>query len=254
MFGEISNVSVGGMLRLLSVYRQTGRLRVRGEDGEGEIYIKAGTIVGTAKATSKLREEVLRLLLLKKGYFHFQPQESLSNKQQQGQEEEIENLILEASRHIPSQEAAEYLPGDEVVLQLAPVAGEKEWMKLNFQRDEWNLLTRVNGENSLGVVREKSGIRKGRALQILYGLLSAGIIRKTRFRISKVIEIATQELGNMGEALVREAFRKLSLDQSRMHMRDLINLLNELERNITLLLGPTRARNIIELMWEASKR
>ena len=41
---------------------------------------------------------------------------------------------------------------------------------------------------------------------------------------------------------MREAFRKLNLDQSRMHMRQLIDLLNELERNITLLLGPSRAK------------
>ncbi|MCK5240998.1 DUF4388 domain-containing protein [bacterium] len=254
MFAELSNVSVGGMLRLLAVHRQTGKLRVKGEDGEGEIYIQDGTIVGTSKIAGKLHEEVVRLLVLKKGYFQFEKAESLNSKQQQGHEEEIENFILEASRTIVSQEAAEYLPGDEVVLQLAPVAGEKEWMKLNLLRDEWDLLTRVNGDDSLGTVREKSGLCKGRALQILYGLLSAGIIRRTRFRIPKVIEIATRELGNMGEALVREAFRKLKLDQSRMHMKQLIDLLNELERNITLLLGPTRAKYIVGIMWEGSKR
>lgn len=254
MFGEVSNVSIGGMLRLLSVYRQTGSLRVRGEDGEGEIYLQNGLIVGTSKPGKQLREEVLRLLLLKKGYFHFQTLETLPAKHLQGKDEEIENLILEASRQIPPQEAAEYLPGDEVVLQLAPVAGEREWMRLQLQRDEWNLLIRVNGEDSMGVVRDKSGLRKGRALQVLYGLLSAGIVRKIRFRIPQVIEIATRELGNLGEALVREAFRKLNLDQSRMHMPDLIKLLNELERNITLLVGPTRAQHVIGMMWEGSKR
>ncbi|MBN1596017.1 DUF4388 domain-containing protein [candidate division FCPU426 bacterium] len=254
MFGEIANVSIAGMVRLLSVFRQTGKLEINGQDGEGQIYFKSGIIVGTSKAVSHLSEEVLRLFLLKEGRFSFQALESVPAKSLQGELQEIENLILESSRRMVSQEAAEYLPGDDVVLQLAPVAGEKESMRLDFLRDEWNLLTRVNGEDPMGVVREKSGIRKGRALQILYGLLSAGILRRTRFRIPKVIEIATQELGNMGEALVREAFRKLKLDQSSMHMRQLIELLNELERNVTLLLGPTRARHIIDQMWEGSKR
>ncbi|MCD4813999.1 DUF4388 domain-containing protein [bacterium] len=254
MFGELTNVSVGGMLRLLFVYHQTGRLKVRGEDGEGEIFMERGMIVGTNKAAGKLKEELLRLLQLKKGHFHFQKLETLTVKQKQGVFAEIESSILEASRSTVSQEAAEYLPGDEVVLQLAPVAGDRQMMQLTFLRDEWNLMTRINGEDSMSMVREKSGIRKGRAIQIIYGLLSAGIIRKIRFKIPKVIEIATQELGNMGEALVRQAFRKLRMDQSRMHMRQLIDLLNELERNIALLLGPTRAKTIIGLMWEGSKR
>jgi hypothetical protein len=254
MFGELSNVSMGGMLRLLSVYKQTGMLKIRGEGGEGEIYLQDGVIVGTSKAGSKLREEVLRLLLVEKGNFQFKALDSIGSKQQQGREEEIETLILEASRHIASQEAAEYLPGDEVIMQLAPLAGERKHVKLDLLRDEWNLLTRVNGEDSMAMVREKSGIRKGRAFQIIYGLLSAGILRRTRFRIPQIIEIATQELGNMGEALVREAFRKLKMDQTHMHMRQLIDLLNELERNITLLLGPSRAQHIISIMWEGSKR
>ncbi|MEW6517575.1 MAG: DUF4388 domain-containing protein [candidate division FCPU426 bacterium] len=254
MFGEVTNVSIGGMLRLLAIYHQTGSLRVRGEDGEGEIYLQNGQLVGTSKPGKQLHEEVMRLLLLKKGFFHFQNLETIPAKHVQGKDEDIENLIMESSRQIPPEEAAEYLPGEEVVLQLAPVAGEREWVRLQLQRDEWNLLIRVNGEDSMAMVREKSGLRKGRALQVLYGLLSAGIVRKIRFRIPKVIEIATRELGNLGEALVREAFRKLRLDQNRMHMRELIALLNELERNITLLVGPTRAQHVIGLMWEGSKR
>lgn len=253
MYGEVVNVSIGGMLRLLSEYRQTGSLHVRGEGGEGVIYLKNGLLVGVQKSQADLREELLKLLLLKKGNFNFEVLEDLPVKNLQSQEDEIENLILEASRRIPSQEAADYLPGEEVVLKLAPVAGEREWVRLHLQRDEWNLLTRVNGEDSMAMVREKSGLRKGRALQIFYGLMAAGIIRKLRYRIPKLIEIATRELGNLGEALVRQAFRKLNLDQNRMHMRELIALLSELERSITLLAGPTRAQTVIDLMWEGSK-
>lgn len=253
MFGELSNVSVGGMLRFLTVYRQTGRLKVRGKEGEGEIYLEEGNLVGTGKG-GKLRGEVLRLLMLRQGTFHFEALKSIPEKNRQAPEEEVENYILEASRFSEPDDIADFLPPEEATLQLAPIHGERAKLRLELQRDEWNFLTQINGEDSLGILLEKSGLRKTRAQQIAYGFLSAGLVRKIRFQIPKVMEIATRELGNMGEALVRQAFRKLKLDPARMRMRQLIDLLNELEKNISLLLGPTRASQIIHLMWEGSKR
>lgn len=254
MFGELSNVSVGGMLRLLSVFQQTGRLKIRGEGGQGEIYLNTGRIVGTSHSKKNLSEETLRLLLLKKGFFHFQPMESVPPENVSGVAEEVEAIIIEASRQCDPDEAQEYIPTLETVVQLAPIQGERTHIELKLLRDEWNFLTRVNGEDPIRIIIEKSRLQESRAIQILYGLIAAGLIRKTRFKIPMVMEIANRELGNMGEALVRQAFRKLKLDQSHMHMKELIALLNELERSITLLLGPTRASHIIGLMWEGSKR
>lgn len=254
MIGELTNVSVAGMLRLLSAYQQTGCLKVSGQDGEGEIYLEQGKIVGTGAKKKELAQEVLRLLLVQQGFFHFEPAEEISRTRQQGVLEEVESLILEASRQVSAEVAQEYLPSGDAVLQLAPIFSRREHIRLDLQRDEWNLLTQVNGEDSLQSLLDKSGLPRERGLQAVYGLLSAGLLRKIRFRIPEILEIATRELGNLGEALVRQAFRKLGLDQSRMHMKDLIALLNELERNITLLLGPTRASAVIGLMWEGAKR
>jgi len=254
MIGELTNVSVAGMLRLLSVYQQTGCLKVAGQDGEGEIFLDKGYIVGTGSKKKEMGEEVLRLLLLRQGFFHFEPQESVARVHHQGNLEEVESLILEASRHCDAETALEYLPAGEAVLQLAPIFSQRPRLRLDLQREEWNFLTKVNGEDGLQTLLEKSGVSRERAIQAVYGLLSAGLLRKARFRIPEILEIAMQELGNMGEALVRQAFRKLNLDQSRMHMKDLIGLLNELERNITLLLGPSRASAVIGRMWEGSKR
>jgi hypothetical protein len=254
MIGELTNVSVAGMLRLLSAYQQTGCLKVSGQDGEGEIYLEQGRIVGAGTKKKDLAEEVLRLLLVQQGYFHFEPSEAVPRTHLQGSLDEIESLILESSRRTKSAAVQEFLPSAETVLQLAPIFSKREKIRLDLRREEWNLLTQVNGEDSLGILVEKSGLARERALQAVYGLLSAGLLRKARFRIPEILDIATRELGDLGEALVRQAFRKLGLDQSRMHMKQLIALLNELERNITLLLGPTRAGAIIGLMWEGAKR
>jgi hypothetical protein len=254
MIGELSNVSVAGMLRLLSAYAQTGSLKVSGADGEGEIYLEKGRIVGTKTKRKDIVDEVLRLLSLQQGFFHFEAQESIAKTNHQGEVEDVENLILEASRRCPAATLADFLPAGEAVLQMAPIFSERARLRLELQREEWNFLTKVNGEDSLEMLLEKSELPRERAVQVAYGLLSAGLLRKNRFRIPELVEIATRELGNMGEALVRQAFKKLNINQGRMHMKDLIAVLNELERNITLLLGPTRATTIIGQMWEGAKR
>ncbi len=254
MIGELSNVSVGGMLRLLSAYQQTGCLKVVGADGEGELYLEKGQIVGTKSKRKDVADEVLRLLSLQQGFFHFEALESIPKSNRQGTVEDVESIILEASRRIPFTTLQEFLPGGEAVLQMAPIYSERGRLRLDLMREEWNFLTKVNGEDSLEALMVKSDLPRDRAIQVAYGLLSAGLLRKTRFRIPEVLEIATRELGNMGEALVRQAFKTLRINQARMQMKDLIALLNELERNITLLLGPTRASAVVGQMWEGAKR
>lgn len=254
MIGELSNVSVAGMLRLLSAYAQTGCLKVSGAGGEGEIYLEKGRIVGTQAKRKDIVDEVLRLLSLQQGFFHFEAQAMIAKTLHQGTVEDVENLILETSRRCPAATISDFLPSGEAVLQMAPIFSERAHLRLELQREEWNFLTKVNGEDTLGMLLEKSELPRDRALQVTYGLLSAGLLRKARFRIPELVEIATRELGNMGEALVRQAFKKLNINHTRMHMKDLIAVLNELERNITLLLGPTRATAIIGQMWEGAKR
>lgn len=254
MIGELSNVSVAGMLRLLSAYAQTGCLKVTGSDGEGEIYLEKGRIVGTKAKQKDIADEVLRLLSLQQGYFNFEQQASIAKAAHQGLVEDVESIILEASRRCPAAGLKDFLPPGEAVLQMAPIFSERARLHLELQREEWNFLTKVNGEDSLETLMEKSELPRDRAVQVAYGLLSAGLLRKTRFRIPELVEIATRELGNMGEALVRQAFKRLNINQGRMHMKELIAVLNELERNITLLLGPTRATTIIGQMWEGAKR
>lgn len=254
MIGELNNVSIGGMLRLLSVYQQTGCLKVTGEDGEGEIYLDQGRLIGTGAKRKKVTDEILRLMLLKQGYFHFESLSAIPPAYHQGGVDEIESLIMEASRRCEPSVASDFLPSGEAVLQLAPIYNERTHVRVDLLREEWNFLTKVNGEDSLFRLYERCELPKERALQVAYGLLSAGFVRKIRFRIPEVMDIATRELGNMGEALVRQAFRRLNMDPTHMHMRELIALLNELERNITLLLGPTRANAIVGQMWEGAKR
>jgi len=39
-----------------------------------------------------------------------------------------------------------------------------------------------------------------------------------------------------------------------MGMRELVRILNDLEKSMTLIVGPTRSAEITEIMWETVKR
>lgn len=254
MLSELSNVSVAGMLRLLTNYRQTGSLKVSGDDGAGEIYLDQGVIVGSDRPHEDLSVEVLHLLLLQRGIVQFEPMGSLPVQHAQGRLEDVETLILEASRHADADTLFDLLPPDEAVLQLTMLSTVRERLRLEIRIEEWNLLTQVNGVNTLDKVVTRSGLPRARALQAVYGLLSAGLVRKVRSRVPEAFEFANRELDTMGEALVRQAFRQLGLDPTHIRVQDLIALLNELESSLTVLLGPTRANTIMDRMWKSAKR
>lgn len=254
MLSELSNVSVAGMLRLLTNHRQTGSLKVSGADGAGEIFLDQGAIVGSDRPDQDLSVEVLHLLLLQRGIVSFEPLGSLPPQHVQGRLEDVETLILEASRHADADGLLDLLPPDEAVLQLTTLSTARERLRLELKVEEWNLLAQVNGVNTLAEVMARSGLPRARALQAVHGLLSAGLMRKARSRLPEVFEFANRELDTMGEALVRQAFRQLGLDPTRIRVQDLIALLNELESSLTVLLGPTRANAVIDRMWKDAKR
>jgi hypothetical protein len=102
-------------------------------------------------------------------------------------------------------------------------------------------------------VYDNSGIERARAEVILYGLVSAGLLRRMRFKIPELSRIAKENLGNIGSAIVDTEFAKQKIDRTKMGMRTFLNLLNALEESFGEILGKTKAREIIEKIWSATK-
>jgi hypothetical protein len=83
--------------------------------------------------------------------------------------------------------------------------------------------------------------------------LSSGFLRRTRFKIPEVAKIAKGDMGNIGAAIVDGAFSKLNIEKSRMGMRELISLLNELELSFSEIVGKTKAKALVEKIWDSTK-
>ena len=113
--------------------------------------------------------------------------------------------------------------------------------------------TAFNGDNNIDGVLKDSKIDKELAQLVLYALTTSGFLRRSRFKIPEISRIARASMGNIGSAIVDSSFLKLKLDRQRMGMKDFIGLLTELENAFAEITGRTKAKEIIEKIWAATK-
>lgn len=258
--GTTGNISVAGMLRLLCNYGKTGVFEIDGEKVKGRIELSNGDItdavveIGADKKLSAKEATVKLLTVLKEGSFSFE-EKSPAKTATLGLC--AEDLIMESARvlyktqkNIP--QVRDYLPPENEILKIAKFSKDKK-INITFFDDEWNMLTAFNGDVNSGTVLNKPGTDREKAQMLLYGLVSAGFLRRSRFKIPEVSKIARDTMGNIGSAIVDNSFIKLKIDRARMGMRDFIMLLNELENSFAEIAGRTRAKDIIEKIWAASK-
>jgi hypothetical protein len=127
-------------------------------------------------------------------------------------------------------------------------------LDIALSSEEWNTLLLFDGERNLDEVLKLAPEGSGRPVVVVHCLLSAGLLKKVRFRFPDLEKLAEENLGNMGLILVQNAYRKTGISRARMGMRELVRILNDLEKSMTLIVGPTRSAEITEIMWETVKR
>ncbi|HDQ25935.1 MAG TPA: DUF4388 domain-containing protein [bacterium] len=255
MRGTTGGISVAGMLRLLCGHGRTGALNIENAGRSGSILIKNGAITGVTGEGEKGGEDaagraVSLLLMIEGASFHFDSSAAVPDAEL---DLCAEALILESSRRYEGPEAAlrDYLPPENEVLKPAGFSKGKK-IKVVFTDNEWNTLILINGDNTLGEVISRAG-GGVRAAAAVYGLIAAGLVRRSRFKIPGIKNIARAELGNIGAAIVDSAFSGLKTDRAGMGMKEFISLLNELENSFSAIVGKTRAKALTEKIWEETK-
>jgi hypothetical protein len=164
----------------------------------------------------------------------------------------MENLILKSFRSLPEAQASEALPPGSAIMEWAPRPNQCG-LDLSLSADEWNTLLLFDGDRNLDSILQLAPSSITPASVTLYAFVSAGIIKKVRFRFPDLERICLDELGNMGLVLVRNAYQKTGVSRARMGMRELIRILNDLNKSMSMIVGPTRAEEIVDRLWEATK-
>ena len=260
MHGTIKSISVAGMLRLLCSYGRTGALKIDSGNIVGSIMIKEGAIISvttekTLSPAANDRDRIIQLLLaVEEGVFYFDESYEVKGT---APGISVEDVIMESSREIYLKYRDKInisdliFPENEVLKTARLTKGRK--MLISFESDEWNLLSTFNSDNNISAAIEESGVEKKKAEIILYGLTAAGLVRRMRFKVPEISVIARAEMGNIGPAIVDSEMLKQKTDRRKMGMKNFISLLNGLELSFAEIVGKTRAKQITEKIWSATK-
>lgn len=255
MEGSLQDIHVGGLLRLLNLHGFSGVLHLSNGKEEGALLLKDGRLAAARRSgrTHKgdAAEDARAMLRWTKGRFRFEEGASLPGASEL--RDSTENLLLSALREVDPKAAAEALPPSSALLEWAPRPKGKV-LDVRLEAEEWNLLLLFDGSRNLEEVLALSKLPKGRAQVMAHALLSAGLLKKVRFKLPDLERIAREAFGNMGLALVQSAYQNVGVSRARMGMRELIRILNHLEKSMELIVGPTRAHEVVERMWESVKR
>ncbi len=250
----ISNISAAGMLRILCNYKKTGIYNIETRDKKIKIFISNGELVNIKPEEKNFKEALIDVLSSLNGIsFYFEEQQV-----EKGVMPEIciEDIILESARRIAKQggneSIREFLLPENEVLKISKFPEDRS-VYIKFVSDEWNFLSLFDGSKSIDAVLDESGMDKNKAEAILYGLLSAGLLRRTRFKMPELTKIAREELGNIGAAIVDTELIKNNIDRTKMGMKEFLRLLASLESSFADIVGKTKAKAVIEKIWEATK-
>ncbi|MCX8094529.1 MAG: DUF4388 domain-containing protein [Candidatus Goldbacteria bacterium] len=250
----INNISAAGMLRILCNYKKTGIYNIEIKNKKLKIFIYNGEIINIKPANKNLREELINALCSLDGMtFYFEEQ-----KIEKGNAVElcIEDIILESARRIAklggTDTIRDFLLPENEILKISKFPPDRS-IYIKFTSDEWNLLSLFDGNKSINTVYNELAMEKNKAEIILYGLISAGLLRRARFKMPELTKIAREELGNIGVAIVDTELMKNNIDKTKMGMKEFLRLLASLENSFADIVGKTKARAVIEKIWEATK-
>lgn len=253
--GDLSEFSLPDIIQLVDLSKQTGAVHIAGEMGgrkvEGWIYFRNGQVISARLGRLPPLEALYTLFTLPAGSFIFEegvdlpPREiTVSN----------EALIIEGIRRVDEWASLrEKAPPPDAVFGLVAVAGERQ-AEIALEPEEWRILTLVDGRNTVADIAERSGLGEFRTCQILVHLLEAGLIEEREVHIGERLfedlgRVAVENLGHSARVLLEDAFRRQGIDPRGGATPSQVQAAcTGFERSIALLVGPSRARRLVEEM------
>lgn len=171
--GNLAQLSLLDILRMLSSGRRSGRLDVRHGSKTGEIYLQEGMILHAVAGTLIGDTCVYALMGWLEGEFSFTPDVPVP-------ERSIiitsEQLLLEAARQAEQwADIKDVLSSTETVFNISPTGSTNT---VSLKPIEWQVLAQVNGERSVKDIAELLELQVFDVAKIFYGLTTAGLLNE----------------------------------------------------------------------------
>lgn len=151
-----------------------------GEHKLGEILVEAGHLAPKSLqmfVQNQIHDSLFDLFRWDDGQVEFRVGE-VPLEEDIGISVSVENVIMEASRRLESWESIKKkIPSLDAIFAMSLTPATKP-MEVHLRPSEWKLLCWVDGETDINGILQRVHMDDFQACQVLYGLLSAGLIEK----------------------------------------------------------------------------
>ncbi len=253
--GDLSEFSLSDIIQLVDLSKQTGAVHISGElEGkkiEGWIYFRNGVVISARFGRLLPQEALYTLFTLPSGSFIFEEAADLPPREINASNE---MLIMEGIRRVDEWNSIkERIPPLDTVLGLAMTVDGRQ-PEVSLAPEEWRVLTLVDGRNTLAEIADRSGLGEFRTCQIIVQLLESNLIEKKEIHVGERLfdelgRIAMDNLGHSARVLLEDAFRRQGVDpKGDAEPAQVLAICSGFERSISLLVGPSRAKRLVEDM------
>lgn len=230
--GNLDQLSLPDILRLLIQGMKTGRLSLSSEDKTGEVFMSGGRIVHAVSGIEDGETALFDLITWPKGRFRFEPD---TQSPDNTFTTETETLLHETERRYRElQEIRRFIPNEDAFFQISASGSSSA---VSLQPQEWQVLAQVNGQRNAGDIANLTGMEKLDVLKILARLQSGKLLQvvERSVKVSEpIIGVAffeqlshefTDLIGPMGPVIIDEvvtAMGKTRESFPRSQVADLI--------------------------------
>jgi len=225
--GSLNYFPLIEILDLLVSEKETGNLSIELKDKIGGIYLETGKIVHAYyKNLFRGKEAFFKLFTIAEGNFYLR-QEEVSDRTIEG---DTKTLLDELGEKIVLwDEIRKIVPSEDMYFKLTPVPREFKQNKILLSREQWLVLTRLDGSRSVAEISEELNMEILEISEILVNFFKLGFIQPLDI-------YETREVEKQDRTIDASIFSGSLKSFSLMRLIEFINLLG-LSGKLKLLRG-----------------
>jgi hypothetical protein len=214
--GNLAQLSLLDILRMLSSGSRTGRLDVRQGVKTGEVYLQRGSIIHAVIGAQMGERGVYTLMGWLEGEFSFTPEVEAPER---SIDTPTEQLLLEASRQAAQwEDIKDVISSIDTVFNINPSGSTNT---ISLKPIEWQVLAQIDGEKSVADIAEVLNLNEFEVARIVYSLATAGLlyevtgVKKTFKEIveesffGQLTENFTEVMGPIGPVIIEDEIKMM---------------------------------------------
>ncbi|MDJ0838486.1 MAG: DUF4388 domain-containing protein [Acidobacteriota bacterium] len=168
--GSLEEVKLPDVIQLMSVSAKSGCFVLTRDQAEGRIYLEEGNIVHAVCGKTQGEEAIYALAIWDKGQFRFDQDVAPPNKTVAKPNTKI---LMEVARKLDEWRVlSKRIPSLDLIPELDSL-GHK---KVSFNTQEWHVLSKINGVNSINRIAEMTHLPAMEVAKLVYGLVASGLV------------------------------------------------------------------------------